>query len=287
MGTTCKYYDGLDRLVEVAQPYDSRQQENPRTDQEQKYEFFGYRWMNRYDYDLSQSGGAASLTISDSTGSITGIVAYGGLYKTQECMHNFQSGSKLVSLSQGGQYSACNFDDVRGTSFDGLNRVVAKFELAYGTSPVTLNTYDCSGQYDELCTTKNAVGQKITYSYDQIARVNEVSFNSQSSEPNRTYTFDADGRTITITDAVFGVLSYKYDADGNKLRESEPPLETAASNICYSYYPDDLREYVSIGTLAEACDNITNNENPATVASVKTTFLAMRTVRITFLLTKR
>ena len=117
--------------------------------------------MNRYDYDLSQSGGAASLTISDSTGSITGIVAYGGLYKTQECMHNFQSGSKLVSLSRGGD-TVLQLRRRSRPSFDGLDRVVAKYELAYGTSPVTLNTYDCSEQYDELCTTKNAVGQKTT-----------------------------------------------------------------------------------------------------------------------------
>jgi hypothetical protein len=38
--------------------------------------------MNRYIYDLSQEGGSANLNISDSTGTISHLVAYGGQFLT-------------------------------------------------------------------------------------------------------------------------------------------------------------------------------------------------------------
>jgi YD repeat-containing protein len=82
IGTTCKYYDGLDRLVETIEPHDSRS--FSMNGGSQPYEFYAFRWMNRYIYDLSQSGGQASLSIADGTGTISNLVAYGSLYKTQE-----------------------------------------------------------------------------------------------------------------------------------------------------------------------------------------------------------
>jgi YD repeat-containing protein len=248
-GTTCKYYDGLDRLVETAQPYDTRTQLNVGT--QQSYEFFGFRWMNRYIYDLSQEGGSANLSISDSTGTISGLAGYGGLYKTQECLP--ASSLKLLSLTDAGHYSSCQFEDVRGNSFDGLDRTVAKFELAYGTTPVTLNTYDASGQYDLLSSTANAVSQSTTYAYDNIARVKQLTFGGATPQADgRQYSFDADGRTASIQDTSsnFGTVRYTYDVDGNRLSTAEPngsAGEPAASIICDSYYLDGLREYQSIG----------------------------------------
>ena len=54
IGTTCKYYDGLDRLVETIEPYDSgRTMENNLNNGTIPYEFYTFRWMNRYIYDLS------------------------------------------------------------------------------------------------------------------------------------------------------------------------------------------------------------------------------------------
>jgi YD repeat-containing protein len=261
-GTTCKYYDGLDRLVETAQPYDTRTFPSPGS---QPYEFYGFRWMNRYIYDLSQEGGSANLSISDSTRTISNLVAYGGLYKTQECLPPESAGKQLNYNS--GPYNSCTFLDVRGNSFDGLGRTIAKYELAYGTTPVTLNTYDyTTGQYDLLYQTVNAVGQKTTYAYDNIARVKQVSFSGTSpSADGRQYTFDADGRTASIQDTTgFGTLSYTYDVDGNKLSVTEPGLEGAASVICYSYYLDGLREYVSIGDEnKDSCGSITSQNLPS------------------------
>lgn len=103
--------------------------------------------MNRYLYDLTQSGGSASLHISDSTGTISGIVAYGGLFKTQEYLPQT---SNMQGQSSHGQYSSGSWSDVRGTSFDGADRAISKYELAFGTTAVSTNTYDCSGQLDLL-----------------------------------------------------------------------------------------------------------------------------------------
>jgi YD repeat-containing protein len=260
-GTTCKYYDGLDRLVETAQPYDTR---SFTSGSKQPYEFYGFRWMNRYIYDLSQEGGSANLNISDSTGTISNLVAYGGLYKTQECLPPQNDGKQLNYNS--GTYNSCTFLDVRGNSFDGFDRTIGKYELAYGTAPVALNTYDAAGQYDLLSQTVNGVNQTTTYAYDNIARVKQVSFSG--SNPTRQYAFDADGRTASIQDTTggFGTVSYTYDVDGNKLSTAEPNGtngEASASIICDSYYPDGLREYQSIGDEnKDTCGNITSQSQP-------------------------
>ena len=220
IGTTCKYYDGLDRLVETIEPYDSgRTMENNLNNGTIPYEFYTFRWMNRYIYDLSMQGGSAQLTIADQTGSTGTFAAYGNLYKTQEYLP--QSSTMLVGLANlngNSQYTGNpGWSDVRGTSFDAFDRPISKLELAYGTAPVTKNMYDQSGQLDLLSQTKNALGQITTYAYDKINRVEQLSFSGPAPQADgRTYQFDADGRTATIANSL-GTLTYTYDFDGNKI----------------------------------------------------------------------
>lgn len=251
IGTTCKYYDGLDRLVETIEPYDTRSYPGSAG---WPYEFYGFRWMNRYIYDLSQSGGTASLQIADNTGTVSGLVAYGGLYKTQEYLP--QSNTMIAALSNG-QYTSGAWSDVRGTSFDGLDRVIGKYELSYGTTAVTTNTWDASGEYDLLGKVVNAVGQVTHYSYDTDERLQQVIFTGTAPQAdNRSYTYDPDGRIATATDSV-GTMTYTYDVDGNKTSVTEAGNQNnEASLICYQYYPDDLREYVSVGLSTDTCGSI-------------------------------
>jgi RHS repeat-associated protein len=257
-GTTCKYYDGLDRLVETIEPYDSRKY-NPNF----PFEFYSFRWMNRYIYDLSQSGGSANLSIADNTGSVSGLVAFGNLYKTQEYLPT----TKIQALGQ--NVGSAGWYDVRGTSFDGLDRPIGKYELAYGTTAVTTNTYDCTGQLDLLCSTRNALGQKTSYTYDTIRRVQAVTFSGTAPlADDRTYTFDADGRTASASAAnSMGTLSYTYDKDGNELSVTEPSQKpdppNGASLICYWPYGDGLREYLSIGLPGDSCGSIPQRRNPS------------------------
>jgi YD repeat-containing protein len=273
IGTTCRYYDGLDRLVEAAQPYDDRYFGNSSTS-EAKYEFNKFRWMNRYIFDLSLSDGNATLTIGDSTGTTSKFPAYGHLYKTQEYLPQL---NKMVGClhttkrcSQAGPYGSPSWSDVRGASYDGLDRLVSKYELAYGTGAVTTNMYDGSGQAGQLSATTNAVQQTITYSYDPIGRMLRAKFSGTAPQgDNRTFSYDPDGRTASVTGDSFGMISYTYDVDGNKLSTTEPLDSsgyTGGSLICVAYYPDGLREYLSIGNANLGmgnCSGITPIAHPA------------------------
>jgi YD repeat-containing protein len=272
IGTTCKYYDGLDRLVETAQPYDDRSFSDSKN-----YEFYAFRWMNRYIYDLSLSGSQGSLTISDLTGMTASFAAYGNLYKTQEYlsqfsnMHGCSANTNDCQKPNNGQYSSASWSDERGTSFDSLDRPISKYELAFGHGAVTTNSYDASGQAGQLSSVVNAVGQTITYVYDAIARIQATSFSSGDGD-NRSYSYDPDGRAASITANSFGQLSYTYDVDGNELSITEPTENggqctyTGCSLICYSYYGDGLREYLSIGNAnlgVGQCGAINPIANPA------------------------
>lgn len=262
IGTTCKYYDGMDRLVEAAEPYDTRTMQNQQGLQQQ-LEFYPFRWMNRYIYDLSQSGGSANLQISDSTGTISGIVAYGGLLKTQEYLA--QTSGMLARLDKLGNLPNPAWNDVRGTSFDALGRVVSKYELAYGTSAVTTNTYDCSGQIDLLCSSNNGAGQQTSYIYDNINRVKQETFSGPAPQADgpRNYTYDPDGRTASISANSMGAMSYTYDWDGNTTSITEPANEPAASLICYTNYADGLREYLGVGVPnQDSCGSINSQPHP-------------------------
>jgi YD repeat-containing protein len=253
IGTTCKYYDGLDKLVETAMPYDSRAFSGGKN-----YEYYSFRWMDRYIYDLTESSGSSTLTVSDVTGSTHKFAAYGNLYKTQELLPT-GLGNMVGSFSDpnypnipgpSGPYAAGAWSDVRGTSFDALDRPVNKYELAYGTAAVTTNTYDAT-QYDLLSQTTNAMGQITTYTYDGMRRVETVSFGGTApTADSRTYQYDADGRTASATGQSFGQISYTYDVDGNETSVTEPHKNSnyaGYSLICYANYPDGLREYLSIG----------------------------------------
>ncbi|MBV9719277.1 MAG: hypothetical protein JOZ77_08155 [Candidatus Eremiobacteraeota bacterium] len=235
-GTTTKFYDGLDRLIEAEMPQDAREMPN----RSQTYDCYKFPWLTRYDYDLSMQGGGASLSI----GSVSGVVAYGGLYKTQE----YLPGTTPVQSCPAGNPQ---WTDVRGSAFDGLDRVIAKYELAFGNAPEMINAYDGSGELNLLSQTENTVQpgthQTINYTYDNDAHVKEIDFSGASPvEDKRTYTFDADGRTATITTPTLGQETYTYDVDGNKTTQSDPAQENNASTITYTNYADGKREYLSI-----------------------------------------
>jgi YD repeat-containing protein len=238
MGTTTKYYDGLDRLVEVIEPQDTRLFPNGN----QTYDCYKSNpWMTRYIYDLSGLGGGAGLNI----GGVTGVAAYGGLYKTMEYVPNVAT---VTACPTGTSFQ---WTDVRGSTFDGVDRVLNKYELGFGTDPKTINIYDGTNEAGLLTESKNTPSsgshQTVNYIYDQVARVQEMDFGGVGPpEDNRTYTFDANGHTLTSTTPTLGTLSYTYDLDGNITSESDPSIENNASTVSYTNYPDGLREYLYI-----------------------------------------
>lgn len=274
IGTTCKYYDGLDRLVETAQPYDNRSFPGSNG---RPYEFYATRWMNRYIYDLSLSGSLGALTISDTTGTTASFAAYGNLYKTEEHlpplsgMRGCFASTTDCTQPNNGQYPTASWSDVRGTSFDSLDRSVKTYELAFGTHAVVTNSYDAAGQLGELSSTVNAEGQTTTYTYDPIGRNLHTQFSSGDGD-GRWFQYDPDGRIASVKGDKFGQISYAYDVDGNEVAVLEPTSVggnyAGGSLICYQYYPDGLRESLSVGNAdlgiqQNACNGITANPNPA------------------------
>ena len=84
---------------------------------------------------------------------------------------------------------------------------------------------------------------------------------------SRSYTYDADGRIATAQNSM-GTLTNAYDVDGNTLSVTEPNLKPSQPNgaamICYAYYGDGLRKYLSIGPAdVGKCSEIKPSMSPA------------------------
>jgi YD repeat-containing protein len=235
-GETTKFYDSLDRLVEVAQPRDP------------VHDMTSYAWLTRYFYDLgTQAGGTVQI------GPKTGLEAHGGLFKTVECLPSNLVVVPLVTTSGG-----CSFQDVRGTTSDALDRPTAQYEAAFnnGLTPKVANTYDANGNQGLLASSQNASAQSTTYTYDEAGRSEAVTFSDTT--PSRTYTYDADGRVATIQTNTSSAawagspLQQSYDLDGRLISAQEPSGLPNASSTTYSYYPDGKRSTLSTSLLLGA-----------------------------------
>jgi RHS repeat-associated protein len=227
-GTTRKWYDGADRLVEVMQPHDPRSYPSPPAPA-QAYD--GDQWSTRYLYDLT-AGGTVAVAGS------APFRAYGNLYKTQ------------TFLSDSG------WTDVRGSQFDALDREIVKY-----TNPTNAGVSMTQLQYDAgspatsgLLTSKtNPNGESVTYTYDARGHVAAESYaGDQGLTAGETYTYDADGRTAQITSSQFGAQQYQYDDDGRLLKSIEPSGGglTSPATITYGYYGDGKRSSVSVASSA-------------------------------------
>jgi YD repeat-containing protein len=238
-GTTTNFYDGDDRLVEVMMPYDSRTVSNstPTT----PYEAYPFPWMTRYLYDLTEPGSTTPL----GTPSISGVgtvSAYGNLFETEEWLPG------NATVTAGTAPAAPAWLPTRGNSFDALDRALNKYELAFGSTPESSNTYDCNGESGLLCQVQNAMSQITSYTYDSDGHTSGVSFTGAAPlASNRNYTFDADGRTASVTSSM-GTMTYTYDGDGRETMTNEPGGQTGATTVCYGYYADGTRSTLSLGT---------------------------------------
>lgn len=141
----------------------------------------------------------------------------------------------------------CSFgiSDVRGNSFDFANRPLAKYEVAFGTTAQTTNTYDTSGNEGLLSQTVNAAGQGEALSYDSDGHATAQTF-GDGVTPNRTFAYDPDGHATTLGSATFGNATRTYDADGRLLTAADPTNLTNPGTITYAYYPDGLRKSLSL-----------------------------------------
>ena len=232
-GTTTKWYDGADRLVEVGLPHDPR-----------SFSFLAMPYdhpasFTRYLYDLSQGG-----TVN--VGTSGPIRAYGNLYET------------LVTAGDG----PGGWLEKAGSQFDALDRELAKYSWLIpgpGTNVDFTSTLETTQLlYDQDSTTlgllakkTNPAGESVTYMYNAANKVSSETYgNDGSRTANETYTYDAVGRAASIMSSQFGTQSYTYDDDGRLSTSVEPNQGglTAPAQIQYSYYGNGQRSAVSFST---------------------------------------
>jgi YD repeat-containing protein len=230
-GTTYKWYDGADRLVEVMMPQDSDHDYYT-------YQNVKYPWLTRYVYDLSQSAMPIPPPnpYQHTTLNGTTLAAYGNLAKTVEWL---PPANDVLGQPQ--------WTDVRGTSFDPEDRVVSSYELAFGSNPKTTNTYDEPPYLGLLTTIANATGQSIKRSYRADQKLNDEQFNGPNQAPRRQTFYDPNGRVAQLGSAFYGTEALFYDPDGNKTKVVEPPNNMdSPATITYAYYPDGKRKTLSV-----------------------------------------
>ncbi len=239
-GTTCKYYDGLDRLVEVKLPQaDSDAYQNP--------------WVTRYLYDLD--GSQKSFHGAQ-------FQAYGNLYATQELL-----GSANPSI----QYNAnpqtvpnTSYQNIKATAYDDVDRAVAKYSLVNQSNTETLSTealtWDItplgSGNVAGLLGTDcNALGQCQKFDYREDGK--EKTFESSGgSSPERDYLYDPDGQPAQITSGAYSNPQlYTYNLDGRLRTSTDPSGDTnsdrmSSAVVTHNYYPDGTLESVDVSSAA-------------------------------------
>jgi YD repeat-containing protein len=103
--------------------------------------------------------------------------------------------------------------EVRGNSFDGVDRTTQKFEHASGGTAELTNNYDATpSTIGLLYKTTDAVGGSTTYSYDSAQRITEKLYGDPSTTSTEDYAYDLLGHVASNTSSLFGAESYVYEA---------------------------------------------------------------------------
>ena len=143
----------------------------------------------------------------------------------------------------------CTFQDVRGNTFDTLDRSLTKYEIAAGSAPEQTSVYDTNGEYGLLSQKTNPTSQTDTLSYDNDGNLGSEVF-TDGITPNRSYAYDPDGHETSLTSATMGTQSRAYDADGRVTAASDPSNDLDPGTITYGYYGDGLRSSLSLSVPA-------------------------------------
>ena len=228
-GTTTKWYDGADRLVEVMLPQDP-------------VDYYASPWITRYLYDISAGGTVSFMG--------TSFPAYGNLYKTEEVSNATISSGQNVS----------NILEIKGQQFDALDRLVTAYTFQNGAVRGASSVYDgTAATLGLLTSTTNQVGQVATYSYDELGRQHSVQFsNDGATTPDRTITYDPSGRTAMMQSVMLGTQSWTRELDGRITEVDEFTGGTQAlsspAQLKYTYYADGTRRTLSVASSALTAD---------------------------------
>lgn len=225
-GTTTKWYDGDDRLVEVRPPHLSSD-----------LDAYSFPWMTRYYYDLTQNSASGVTALGSSS-----FLAHGNLFKTQE----------FVKFP--GQGSA-QWNDMDGTGFDALDRGVTRFKYA----PSDTATHQTSYAYDTtqptygLLATSKEVDLNITttFSYDADGKQSQIQFSDGT--PSLTYAYDPNDQIAYVQSSTLGAEYRTYDGDGRLSTVAEPtssPITAPMNPLQYDYYGNGWKKDVQVTSSA-------------------------------------
>lgn len=242
---TDKYYDGDDRLVEVAQP------SNPSDVYQSPAGAAKSSWITRYIYDMSQSDWYGTTAVNGTT-----VTVHGELFKTQEYQpSNTGTLSANYSLTVAPtKQTDTQFYDIKGNSFDLLDRVTEKYYYTYtGSSPhetlvKDVDTYDDPTAIGLLHSHCNALTQCSTMAYNELGQTTGITFND-SVTPARSLVYDPDGRAVQVNSATYGTQTYTYDAAGAVLTSTEPSTGAngwRGDTLTYHYYPNGARKALDL-----------------------------------------
>ena len=237
---TTKYYDGADRLVEVQQPRDSSN----------NGEAYTNPWITRYLYDLSQNGTVSPLP----TVGGTSVAAHGNLYKTVELAPS----TDTVTYTSTSPAVNGQFNDLKGNAFDALDRPTARYyfvvnssqngdvlqEEAYAYDSGNVIASNNAGLLSSDC---DALNECTYYAYDNDSKIAQTQ-HTASSTLDRTFGYDADGRTTSVALPTWGSQYYQYDTDGRLTQSIEPSNMDSYATLTYHYYNDGKRSALDVAS---------------------------------------
>jgi len=240
---TNKWYDGAERLVEVAMPQDPNDYSaSPQRDA------YNFRWLTRYIYDLGQ--GAAQYF----NGSVT-LAGHGNLIKTQEWLANeTQTWNSPFNPPGPMPQGTIHWQDIRGNSYDALDRSLKKVSWVNNGSPGTIqqwtSTYDANGYNGLLTSSCDPLSHCPSNTYDAADQLATITFGDSEVTHDRTYTYDPDSRVHSISSSGFISETYTYDNDGRMSSKAEGSggSYTNPSTLNYSYYPNGVRSALAVSS---------------------------------------
>ena len=238
-GTTCDFYDGLDRLVEVKQPYDST------------VDVYTNPWITRYLYDLS------GASISFDGASISG---YGNLFETEELVNSNGQTQHSGPLTLG-QISNTQYEPIKAASYDGADRPIALYAgVATGAADAETFTWDSSpldanlgGLLGKIC---NSASAQQCQKFDYFSDGELMTFESNDgSSPERNYTYDPDGQTTKVVSSAHNMPQvYTYDVDGNLQTSEDATSDTGTgappgrATLTYNRYGDGMLKSIDVSS---------------------------------------
>lgn len=237
-GTTHRWYDAADRLVEEQLPLDTTTFPNSTV----THDLYPSPWMTRYLYDIT-----GTMLWSDPRGN--GTYAFGNLYKIQEYLPS------TPGIAANTAPSSQVWTDVRGWAYEGLDRVLRSYEFALGNVPSMSFEYNANNSSMGLLYQvvqgdfTDPASQKTTYTYLANGWINQLTYtNDGGATPTKTFTYDADGRPTQLTSSTLGSESRTYDSDGNVLSVQEPNSYQSPATTSYTYYSDGRRKTIGVSS---------------------------------------